>query len=187
MCDGCVCVCVCVMGGRNHGSVEGLLAPGAYQPDSHLAFIGVRSVLLGCLVNLWHGLRLQDLGVEQGGSHAPQHRSHPVYPMRRPDVGGKGGAHGASGIHAGPGVADGAQVTQGHRHSDGQGRRVAGIGLVGITGPKDDEHQQESQEELDSQALQLGDIGRQRGVTQAIVIVLIDENLMGWYTKNIYI
>lgn len=99
--------------------------------------------------------------------------------MGRPVIGGKGSAHSASGIHAGSSVSNGAQVTQGYSHANGQGRRVAGVRFVGITGTEHHEDEQEAQEELNAQTLEFSDIGRKAGVTQAIVVVAIDEDLYG--------
>lgn len=50
---------------------------------------------------------------------------------------------------------------------------------MGITGTEHGQHQHQAKEEFDAQALQRADVRRQRGVTQSIVVVRVDEGLRG--------
>lgn len=158
-------------------SVETLVMPS--RKSSHLTFVGLGAILLGGLVVLGRLLGLQHLRVEQSSCHASQYRSSPVDPVIAPVVYGKGSAHSAGRIHAGSGIANGAQMAQGHTHADGQGSCEAWVGFVGIAGAEHGQHQHQAQEELNAQALQRADVRRQRGVTQSIVVVRVDEGLRG--------
>lgn len=99
--------------------------------------------------------------------------------MITPVIGGKGSAHCAGRIHAGTSITNGAQMAQSNRHADSQRRCVARVGFVGITGTKHGQHQHQTQEELNAQAMQRGDVRGERGVTQSIVVFHINEGLQG--------
>lgn len=99
--------------------------------------------------------------------------------MITPGVGGKGCAHCAGRIHAGTSITNGAQVAESDRHADGQRRSEAWVWFVGITGTKNGQHQHQTQEELNAQALQRGDVLGEHGVTQSIVVIHINERLKG--------